>query len=72
MKGTLKILFAPLAIGVEFTHVAVIPLVEHDHPLLFTGKVPKIVPVGISNTTVWEPVVGADPMFVTVTGIKLD
>ena len=71
IKGTVKILFDPLARILDVVHVAVIPLLEQDHPLLFTGKLPNEVPVGIFTTTVINPVEGADPMLLTVTGIKL-
>jgi hypothetical protein len=71
MKGTLNIVLAAVKIGAEEVHVAVIPVVVQAHPLLLAGKIPNNVPTGICAVTVINPLEGAVPMFVTVTGIKL-
>ena len=70
-KGTLKVLFVPIAITAGFVHVAVVPEVVQTHPLLLVGKVPKVVPDGICTTSVTVPTLGALPILATVTGIKL-
>ena len=70
-NGTCNTLFAPLAIGPAFVHVAVVPLVVQVHPLLLAGNVPNVVPVGICTVVVIGPTVGAVPILATVTGIKL-
>ena len=48
-----------------------VPLVVQVQPLLFVGNIPKVVPAGICTTTVIGPLLGAEPIFFTFTGIEL-